>query len=143
MQQTGEPHAKGVEGKTILRCPCWSLIVCKSLMDNLSLIGTAQAANHLGVSMSWLRSKKSTCEFIAGEHWIYATGSPGGRVLWNVNAICQWQVEQTKLYAKNSRILRVKLRFTRLPLLRRLYEPFQLQQFQWRSCSISPNTDAG
>ena len=70
-------------------------------MDNLSLIGTAQAANHLGVSMSWLRSKKSACEFIAGEHWIYATGSPGGRVLWNVNAICQWQVEQTKLHAEN------------------------------------------
>ena len=70
-------------------------------MDKLSLIGTAQAANHLGVSMSWLRSKKSACEFIAGEHWIYATGRPGGRFLWNVNAICKWQVEQTKLHAVN------------------------------------------
>ena len=74
-------------------------------MDNFSLIGTAQAAKHLGVSMSWLRSKKSTCEFIAGEHWIYATGSPGGRVLWNVNAICQWQVEQTKSYANRQKDL--------------------------------------
>ncbi len=69
-------------------------------MDNLSLIGTSQAAKHLGVSMSWLRSKKSACVFVAGEHWIYATGSPGGRVLWNVNAICHWQVEQTKLHAE-------------------------------------------
>ena len=74
-------------------------------MENFSLIGTAEAAKHLGVSMSWLRSKKSAFEFVAGEHWIYATGSPGGRVLWNVNAICQWQVEQTKSYANRQKDL--------------------------------------
>ncbi len=44
-------------------------------MDNFSLIGTALAAKHLGVSMSCLRSKKSTCEFIASEIETYSLTS--------------------------------------------------------------------
>ncbi|MFL0789275.1 MAG: hypothetical protein AB8E87_03510 [Prochlorococcus sp.] len=78
-------------------------------MTNQLLFDTNNAATTLGVSVSWLRAKKSACNFIAGEHWIYATGSPGGRLLWNIPAIRQWQVDQTKFHAERQQQLAAEI----------------------------------
>lgn len=67
------------------------------MATTINFIGTTDAAAHLGVSVSWLRARKSEHEFTPGEHWIYATGRPGGRLLWNITAIQKWQAEQTLL----------------------------------------------
>ena len=66
-------------------------------MASNQFVCTADAAVKLGVSISWLRARKAAYEFTPGKHWIYATGRPGGRVLWNIETIHQWQAEQTRL----------------------------------------------
>ena len=76
------------------------------------LVDTINAATTLGVSVSWLRAKKTACSFISGEHWIYATGSPCGRLLWNIPAIRHWQVDQTRNHANKQQQLLLRLRPT-------------------------------
>ena len=71
----GRISCNGCGGQDHLRCPLCSWIVSKSFMDNFSFISTALAAKHLGVSMSWLRSKESTCEFIVSEIETYSLTS--------------------------------------------------------------------
>ena len=58
--------------------------------------GVAKASELIGVSQSLLWELKNTNEFVAGEHWLYITGKPRSNVLWNVNAIRQWQIDKTK-----------------------------------------------
>ncbi|MCP4973358.1 MAG: hypothetical protein GY914_06755 [Prochlorococcus sp.] len=70
-------------------------------MANLIFCGVDSAASQLGVSKSWLRAAKSSGELAAGDHWVFSTGKPRSRVLWNVEAIRQWQVSKTKLHAEN------------------------------------------
>ena len=58
--------------------------------------GVAKTSELIGVSQSLLWELKNTNEFVAGEHWLYITGKPRSNVLWNVNAIRQWQIDKTK-----------------------------------------------
>ena len=58
--------------------------------------GVAKASELIGVSQSLLWELKGSNEFIAGVHWLYITGKPKSNVLWNVNAIRQWQIDKTK-----------------------------------------------
>ena len=74
-------------------------------MKNHFLCGVDSVASQLGVSKSWLRSAKSRGELVAGEHWVFSTGKPNSRVLWNVEAIRQWQVDQTKRHAEGQQRL--------------------------------------
>lgn len=67
-------------------------------MTTSNLVGTAFAAQQLGVSVSWLRSQKAAGSLKPLEHWLYATGRPGGRVLWKLDAIHRWREEQMHLF---------------------------------------------
>ena len=71
-------------------------------MNTSRFVGTTVAATLLGVSVSWLRAQKAAFLFNPGEHWIYATGRPGSRVLWNIDAIHQWQADQTRLVVEQT-----------------------------------------
>ena len=81
----------------------------KAFMEYQFLCGVEDAASQLCVSISWLRSAKTSGELLAGDHWIFSTGKPKSRVLWNVKAIRQWQVAQTKLYAEKQQKLASKI----------------------------------
>lgn len=69
-------------------------------MIDSTAVSTANAAKQLGVSVSWLRAQKAKGNLKPAEHWLYATGRPGGRVLWKIDAIHKWQAEQTCLFFK-------------------------------------------
>ncbi len=58
--------------------------------------GVAKTSELIGVSQSLLWELKNSNEFIAGEHWLYVTGRRKSNVLWNVEAIRQWQIDRTK-----------------------------------------------
>lgn len=64
-------------------------------MTHARFFRTAIAAKELCVSISWLRAQKAKGVLTPGAHWIYNTGAPGGNVLWNVDAITEWQRRQT------------------------------------------------
>ena len=51
----------------------------------------------LGMSEATLWSLKNTCELDAGKHWLYSTGKKASTVLFNVEEIRNWQIEQTKI----------------------------------------------
>ena len=57
----------------------------------------SQASKMLGLSEATLWNLKNTGQLEAGKHWIFATGKRGSTVLFNVEAIRQWQCEQTKI----------------------------------------------
>ena len=60
-----------------------------------SWLGVAQASQVLGISEATLWNLKNTNSFMAGLHWLYVTGKRKSNVKWNVDAIRQWQIEQT------------------------------------------------
>ena len=62
---------------------------------NPKWLGVAQASKVLGISEATLWNLKNTSTFIAGLHWLYVTGKRKSNVTWNVDAIEQWQIEQT------------------------------------------------
>ena len=59
--------------------------------------GKIQASEMLGISEATLWSLKNTGELQAGKHWLFATGKKASTVLFNVEAIRAWQIEQTKI----------------------------------------------
>ena len=54
----------------------------------------------LGMSEATLWNLKNTCELAAGKHWLYSTGKKASTVLFNVEEIRNWQIEQTKITEK-------------------------------------------
>ena len=58
--------------------------------------GKTQASKMLGMSEATLWNLKNTCELDAGKHWLYSTGKKASTVLFNVEEIRNWQIEQTK-----------------------------------------------
>ena len=60
-----------------------------------SWLGVAQASQVLGISEATLWNLKNTNAFIAGLHWLYVTGKRKSNVKWNVDAIRQWQIDET------------------------------------------------
>ena len=61
-----------------------------------SYYGKTQASKMLGMSEATLWNLKNTCELDPGKHWLYSTGKKASTVLFNVEAIRSWQIEQTK-----------------------------------------------
>jgi len=57
----------------------------------------SQASKMLGLSEATLWNLKNTAALEAGKHWLYSTGKKASTVLFNVEAIRQWQCEQTKI----------------------------------------------
>ena len=51
----------------------------------------------LGMSEATLWYLKNTCELDPGKHWLYSTGKKASTVLFNVEEIRNWQIEQTKI----------------------------------------------
>ena len=61
--------------------PCW--------------VGTAEAAEALGISQSVLRQLQKSKKLPAGRCWIWTTGVAQGPLGWSIEEIKKWQVEQT------------------------------------------------
>ena len=61
-----------------------------------SYYGKTQASKMLGMSEATLWNIKNSGELEAGKHWLYSTGKKASTVLFNVEAIRSWQIEQTK-----------------------------------------------
>ena len=70
-------------------------------MDTITSWASAQqAAKALGLSATRLRQLQAEGKLIAGEHWVYLTGTEGGPVGWDIQAIAEWQRKQTAFIAK-------------------------------------------
>ena len=59
--------------------------------------GKTQASKLLGLSEASLWMLKNTAALEAGKHWLYSTGKKASTVLFNVEEIRNWQIEQTKI----------------------------------------------
>ena len=55
-----------------------------------------EAADLLHVKTSTLRNMRRERRLDAGTHWVYATGSIGGPVVYNIPAIREMQIQRTK-----------------------------------------------
>lgn len=64
------------------------------ISNNIWLIA-AKASNKLAISQATLWNLKSKKVLKAGTHWIYVTGLPKSNVLWNIESIRQWQIDET------------------------------------------------
>ena len=56
---------------------------------------TEQAQQLLGVGRTFLMEKKANGEFLVGVHWVYSSGKPKSRILWDIPAIQKWQEEKS------------------------------------------------
>ncbi|MBO8234096.1 hypothetical protein HA151_06140 [Prochlorococcus marinus XMU1419] len=59
-------------------------------------VSVKEAAELLCMSQSLLWELKNHKELVAGDHWLYVTGKLKSKVLFNVDAIRQWQIDKTK-----------------------------------------------
>ena len=64
-------------------------------MENKIWQGAEKASKELGLSKATLWNLKSKKVLKAGSHWIYVTGLPKSNVLWNIESIRQWQIDET------------------------------------------------
>ena len=55
-----------------------------------------EAAKLLAIKPSTLRNMRRERRLDAGSHWVYATGSIGGPVVYNIPAIREMQIQRTK-----------------------------------------------
>jgi len=69
---------------------------------------SSEASKFLGISSSSLWELKSTKVLEAGKHWIYVTGKPRSNVLFNVDAIRQWQIDMTKYIESPERLTKAE-----------------------------------
>ena len=59
--------------------------------------GKIEASEMLGISEATLWNLKNSGKLQAGKHWLFATGKKASNVLFNVELIRDWQIEQTKI----------------------------------------------
>ena len=59
---------------------------------------TDKAQQLLGVGRTFLMERKASGEFKVGVHWVYSSGKPKSRILWDIPEIQAWQEEQSKKY---------------------------------------------
>ena len=59
--------------------------------------GKTPASKMLGISQATLWTLKKSGQLQAGKHWLFATGKRGSTVLFNVESIRDWKIEQTKI----------------------------------------------
>ena len=62
---------------------------------NPSWYAVEDASKILGLSKATLWNLKNIGSLEAGKHWLYVTGKKNSNVRFNVEAIIQWQIEQT------------------------------------------------
>ena len=62
--------------------------------------GKTPASKMLGISQATLWTLKNSGQLQAGKHWLFATGKKASNVLFNVELIRDWQIEQTKIIDK-------------------------------------------
>jgi len=58
---------------------------------------TEEAIKLLRIGRSRLMDLKASGELIAGLHWVYLTGRKSGPIGWSIDAIHEWQIEQSRL----------------------------------------------
>ena len=58
-------------------------------------LGVKEASKVLGISQATLWNLKNTLALEAGKHWLYVTGKKNSNVLFNVEAIREWQIAET------------------------------------------------
>ena len=66
----------------VAEIPCWS---------NINETSAA-----VQISKARLRSLQASGKLKPGIHWVYRTGTKGGPVSWNIAAIKEWQICETK-----------------------------------------------
>lgn len=66
-------------------------------------LGAAMASKDLGMSQATLWNLKSKKVLKAGIHWLYVTGLPKSNVKWNIEAIRQWQIDQTLIQEEKNK----------------------------------------
>lgn len=64
-------------------------------MTQITWSNIDETAAETQISRSRLRSLQANGKLKPGVHWIYKTGTKGGPVAWNVEAIQAWQIEET------------------------------------------------
>ena len=67
----------------------------KSLLTLKNRVFTETAQQLLGVGRTFLMEKKANGEFIVGIHWVYSSGKPKSRILWDIPAIQKWQEDKS------------------------------------------------
>ena len=65
-------------------------------MQNPKWVSLSLASQSTGIGESTLRRLKQDGSLKPGNHWVYSTGKVNTPVRWNVTAIEQWQIEETK-----------------------------------------------
>jgi len=60
-------------------------------------VSAEEAAELTGISIATLRRLKAQKLFTPGKEYIYITGTKGGPLGWIVEAIQEWQAEQSRL----------------------------------------------
>ena len=71
--------------------------------------GKTPASKMLGISQATLWTLKKSGQLQAGKHWLFATGKRGSTVLFNVESIRDWQIEQTKIIEEAPQALAEKI----------------------------------
>ena len=56
----------------------------KSPLTLKNRVFTEKAQELLGVGITFLMEKKANGEFIVGFHWVYSSGRPKSRILWDI-----------------------------------------------------------
>ena len=67
----------------------------KSHLTLKNRVFTEAAPQLLGVGRTFLMEKKANGEFIVGVHWVYSSGKPKSRILWDIPAIQKWQEDKS------------------------------------------------
>ena len=67
----------------------------KSPLTLKKRVFTEKAQELLGVGRTFLMEKKANGEFKVGIHWVYSSGRPKSRILWDIPAIQKWQEEKS------------------------------------------------
>ena len=72
----------------------------KSPLTLKNRVFTETAQQLLGVGRTFLMEKKANGEFIVGIHWVYSSGKPKSRILWDIPAIQKWQEDKSIEHAQ-------------------------------------------
>mgnify|MGYP001252952114 CR=1 FL=1 len=64
-------------------------------MNLKKFTSTEEAVELLGIGRSRLMALKASGELKVGTHWVYLTGRKSGPIGWSVEAINQWQIDES------------------------------------------------
>ena len=64
-------------------------------MDSPVWVPESEAAKHLAIKNSTIRTMRRDGRLLPGDHFIFATGAPGGPVVYDIDAIRKTLAERT------------------------------------------------